>query len=73
MLCKQIYSRAMNCSDTYCLRLQVSHPDPGYQGFSDSQACPSFIADWDCRGTYIESQYKSLAEEVRRTLQSAAV
>ncbi|CAK0787972.1 hypothetical protein CVIRNUC_011194 [Coccomyxa viridis] len=41
----------------------VPHPDPDYQGFSDPHKCPDFIADFDCRAAYIESQYAALRHQ----------
>lgn len=46
------------------LNLQVPHPSPVYQGLSNPDKCPSFIADWDCRGAYVDSQYKALQAQV---------
>ena len=54
-------SKAGQCS-------QVPHPDPDYQGFSDPHKCPDFIADFDCRAAYIESQYAALRHQARESL-----
>ena len=60
----------MDGRESETLNLQVSHPSPGYQGFSNPDKCPSFIADWDCRGAYVDSQYKALQAQVSSYLHS---